>query len=193
MWHAEGSCYTSPFPFSPCSSFLSLPLFSSSLSPSLPFLLQDAEETLSSSSHEGFVAREHYVTSLPPRPWASLGRHGGGKVLSPPFSSYLPFFPSPTFVTFCSLTPSPLHVHVKMYVHVHIHVIVFPHPSGIYHLTPGLCYQMVTRGGLVKGTLTQPQYMAIIQAIIPLVSKPQAQATHIPHGIVSAQTPHSFT
>lgn len=42
------------------------------------FISQDAEETLSSSSHEGFVAREHYVTSLPPRPWASLGRHGGG-------------------------------------------------------------------------------------------------------------------
>ena len=56
------------------------------------YLVQDAEETLSSSSHEGFVAREHYVTSLPPRPWASLGRHGGGMVLSlslseAPFSS----------------------------------------------------------------------------------------------------------
>ena len=71
--------------------------------------IQDAEETLSSSSHEGFVAREHYVTSLPPRPWASLGRHGGGMcacslsccLLSLPTLLYLSssFPPSPPFIT----------------------------------------------------------------------------------------------
>lgn len=53
------------------------------------FISQDAEETLSSSSHEGFVAREHYVTSLPPRPWASLGRHGGGKCTCTCINTYM--------------------------------------------------------------------------------------------------------
>ena len=83
---------------------------------------QDAEETLSSSSHEGFVAREHYVTSLPPRPWASLGRHGGGMCLVFLFDLSLTSAPYSTIHSLLSF----LHSFLPPFLHLSLSLFTLP-------------------------------------------------------------------
>ena len=104
------------------------------------FSAQDAEETLSSSSHEGFVAREHYVTSLPPRPWASLGRHGGGMAslsLSPtPPSLYPSPLPSSLPPSLIPSLPHSLSHHVGVHmVYLHVQLVL-----SLSFFTTTLCF-----------------------------------------------------